>query len=339
MELTIRKEKLRFKQPAKTSRGVYLSKDVFYIERTTPEGKEIIGECAPLQDLSPDFSEDYHNTLSKLLDEVKDDSWSPSEEWKRYPSILFGIETALRHIKAGSFAHTDTPFSREEKGIPINGLIWMGSYDEMLDRIEGKLREGFRCLKLKIGAIAFDSEVELLLRIRNRFLPQDLEIRLDANGAFSFPESLEKLNILSRYKIHSIEQPIAAGEPEQMSKIVRDTPIPVALDEELIGIYKTQQKRDLLETIRPHYIILKPTLHGSFYGCDEWIKLAQEMDIPWWATSALESNIGLNAIAHWVSSHSVERPQGLGTGELFINNISTPLYRKGSEIWYDRSWH
>lgn len=337
MELTIRKEKLIFKQPAKTSRGVYLTKNVFYIERDTPQGKEIIGECAPLEDLSPDFSQEYHNKLSDLLHQIENDSWSPTPSWKQYPSILFGIETALRHIKAGGLAHTDTPFSRGEKGIPINGLIWMGSHDEMLKRIEEKLHDGFRCLKLKIGAIAFDSEIDLLHRIRSRFSAEDLEIRLDANGAFSFSEALGKLETLSQYKIHSIEQPIAAGEPEKMSKIVRDTPIPVALDEELIGIYEAEEKQSLLETIRPHYIILKPTLHGSFYGCDEWIELAERIGIPWWATSALESNIGLNAIAHWVSSHGVERPQGLGTGELFTNNISTPIYRKGAEIWYHRS--
>lgn len=336
---------LHFKRPAGTSRGVYTTRKVWYVRLTSsdlPE-REGIGECAPLPQLSCDDRPDYEALLSSVCRGIEESggAFNP-EELFEYPSIAFGLETAFRHFEAGSLAFgpfetgsqafEQTSFARGEVGIPINGLIWMGDYQYMYDQIKTKVESGFRCVKLKIGAIHFEEELNLLSYIRQQFTSRDIELRVDANGAFSSQEALQKLNRLSEYDIHSIEQPIRAGQWEAMARLVEQTPIPIALDEELIGCNDNRQRRLLLETIRPHYIIIKPSLHSDR---DEWIRQATLRGIGWWATSALESNIGLNAIAQWVSAYSTTLPQGLGTGALFTKNVKVPLRIEKDELWYD----
>jgi hypothetical protein len=256
-----------------------------------------------------------------------------------YPSILFGLETAFRQYETGSFRLWDTPFSRGEKGIPINGLIWMGDYLKMAEQIERKLQDGFRCIKLKIGAINFNDELTLLRYIRSRFSAKEIALRVDANGAFPPEKALDKLKQLAEWDIHSIEQPIRAGQWDAMARLTAETPIPIALDEELIGWNCREEKRQLLETIHPQYIILKPSLHGGINGCREWIDEAERLHIDWWITSALESNIGLNAIAQWTATVLPHSPgesfQGLGTGGLFTNNIDMPLEVRGDCLWFN----
>ena len=249
--------------------------------------------------------------------------------------MLFGLETALLNLQNGDRLF-DTAFSRGEVGIPINGLVWMGNHEEMLQRLEEKLDKGFRCIKLKIGAIDFDKELDLIRRIRDRFSFHEVELRVDANGAFPYDEALYKLELLSQYNIHSIEQPIKAGQWAFMADLCRESPLPIALDEELIGVNDPEMKRHMLNIIKPRYIILKPSLHGGMAGCREWIDLTRDMGIGSWITSALESNIGLNAIAQFASSvygDHITMPQGLGTGQLFTDNIPMPLEIRGDQLW------
>ena len=257
-----------------------------------------------------------------------------------YPSMLFGLETALLNLENGERLF-DTAFSRGEQGIPINGLVWMGSYEEMMQRIEQKLAQGFHCVKLKIGAIDFDAELELLKIIRKRFGPRDVELRVDANGAFKYEDdALYKIELLSQYALHSIEQPIRAGQWSYMAELCRDAPLPIALDEELIGVNNLDQKRQLLNIIRPRYIVLKPSLHGGMAGVREWVDVASDMGIGSWITSALESNVGLNAIAQLCSAvygDGITLPQGLGTGQLFTDNISMPLEIRGELLWITKN--
>ncbi len=326
--------RLVFKEPAGTSRGVYRTRNVHYVILTDETGRTGIGECAPLLKLSCDDRPDYEEVLRQAVDLTAKTGVIPFEDLRPWPSILCGLEMATAHLKAGSLALSDTPFARSEAGIPINGLIWMGSYERMAERIREKTAQHFHCLKLKIGAIDFEKELDLLARIREEFGPDVVELRVDANGAFSPADAKKKLERLAQFELHSIEQPIRAGNWEAMGELCRETPIPIALDEELIGINNPEEKARLLDTILPQYIILKPSLHGGFMGGDEWIKLAAERDIPYWATSALESNIGLNAIAHWCAAHCVTRAQGLGTGMLYTNNIEMPLTVKGDKLHY-----
>ena len=249
--------------------------------------------------------------------------------------MLFGLETALLNLRNGNLLF-DTPFSRGEEGIPINGLVWMGRYDEMLQRLEEKLEKGFRCVKLKIGAIDFEQELDLVRRIRSRFSFHEVELRLDANGAFLYEEALYKLELLSQYAIHSIEQPIRQGQWAYMAELCRESPLPIALDEELIGVNDPEMKSHMLHIIKPRYIILKPSLHGGMTGCREWIQTAKEQGIGSWITSALESNIGLNAIAQFASDvygPQISMPQGLGTGQLFTDNIPMPLEIRGDQLY------
>lgn len=328
---------LHFKRPAGTSRGVYHDHPVWYLLiKDGDTGHWGIGECAPLYDLSCDYTPDYEAKLRFFCSE-----WERGTlDWqalRAYPSILFGFETALRQLEVGCFGLYATPFSTGETGIPINGLIWMGDYAYMIEQIEEKLKAGFRCVKLKIGAIDFDDELSLLKRIRQEFSADEIVLRVDANGAFSTAEALDKLKRLAELDIHSIEQPIKAGQWEAMAQLVAETPLPIALDEELIGVNNPTEKEQLLQTIRPQYIILKPTLHGAISGCKEWIDFAESQNIGWWITSALESNIGLNAIAQWVATYSITLPQGLGTGLLYTNNVSMPLTIRQDELWYDPS--
>lgn len=329
-----------FKQPAGTSRGIYTERQSWIIELTSPDepDRKGIGECAPLPDLSCDYSTDYADILRKFCEYFIQEGNINYERMREYPSMLFGLETALAHFNAGSTALFDTPFSRGEKGIPINGLVWMGTYDEMLKRMEEKIKKGFRCVKLKVGAINFDLEIDLIKRIRQRFSSSEIELRLDANGGFSTNDALYKLELLSQYAIHSIEQPIKQHQWNQMALLCRESPLPIALDEELIGINDPDMMKYMLNIIRPSYIILKPSFHGGMYGVEKWIEAAKDCNVKTWITSALESNIGLNAIAQLTAQTygpDIKMPQGLGTGQLFTDNIEMPLEIHGDELYYN----
>ena len=336
MKAEIIHKQLHFKQPAGTSRGVYTTRNVWYILLTDTQNPLLygIGECAPLPALSCDDVPEYENVLKETCRRLEENDLTLLRNLEDYPSIRFGVETALAHFQTQSLQLWHTPFSQGKEGIPINGLIWMGNFDEMYQRIEEKMQQGFRCIKLKIGAIDFDKELKLLSHIRKHFSPEQIELRVDANGAFSPTDALEKLKRLSEYQLHSIEQPIRAGQWEEMAKLCDSPPFPIALDEELIGINRHSQKVELLDTIRPQYIILKPSLHGGISGSKEWIDLATKRGIGYWITSALESNIGLNAIAQWTATLRPTLPQGLGTGLLFTDNIDYPLHIEGDCLWF-----
>lgn len=336
----IEKRVLHFKQPAGTSRGVYTTRKIWLVHLS--DGQQVgVGECAPLPDLSCDAlsDEEYEAILNKACASVCQSGSIDVDALRDYPSMLFGLETALLNLQNGPCLF-DTAFSRGEVGIPINGLVWMGNHEEMLRRMEEKLEKGFRCVKLKIGAIDFDQELDLIKRIRDRFSFHEVELRVDANGAFPYEEALYKLELLSQYAIHSIEQPIKAGQWAYMAELCRESPLPIALDEELICVNDPSMKRHMLNIIKPRYIILKPSLHGGMAGCCEWIAIARDMGIGSWITSALESNIGLNAIAQFASSvygDHITMPQGLGTGQLFTDNVPMGLAIKGDMLFLDRS--
>lgn len=335
---------LRFKRPAGTSRGVYTERRVWYVAVFSADPAVRftgLGECAPLPDLSCDFSIDYGEQLRRVCRAVEREQCLDAEKLRGRPSMLFGLQAALRSAAAslqGDYRLLfPSAFTRGERGVRINGLVWMGNFEEMCERMEAKLSAGFACVKLKIGAIAFDEEVELIRRLRSRYSAADVELRVDANGAFSPEEAPRRLSELARLGIHSIEQPIRAGQWAEMARLCADTPLPIALDEELIGVNDPMRKAALLDEVRPQFIILKPSLHGAFTGAEEWIDLARERGIGYWATSALESNVGLNAIAQWCATReeAYERPQGLGTGQLFVQNYeAAPLRIEGDRLWY-----
>ena len=330
------KKQLHFKQPAGTSRGVYTTRNVWYILLTDTGSRHYgVGECAPLPALSCDDIPSYDEVLATACKNLEKNGEIDREALLPYPSILFGMETALLHFRARSLQFWHTPFSKGKEGIPINGLIWMGSYEEMLGQVTDKIESGFRCIKLKIGAIDFDKELEILRIIRKQFSSDEIELRVDANGAFSPNEAMRKLNCLAKLDLHSIEQPIRAGQWEDMALLAASSPVPIALDEELIGYNTPEKKKELLSFINPQYIILKPSLHGGLYGCSEWIKEAQDRQIGWGITSALESNVGLNAIAQWCATFDNPLPQGLGTGGLFTNNIDLPLSINNGQLIID----
>ena len=328
---------LNFKFPAGTSRGIYKKHKVWYLLFIDCESPNHfgIGECAPLHDLSCDYNENYENQLISFCKTVEQKQKVDINILRDHPSILFGMETAMRHYQQQSWQLWDSPFSKGEKGITINGLIWMGNYLEMKERIESALKKGFSCIKMKIGAIDFEKELELLTLIRRDNSSSEIEIRVDANGGFDNVSALEKLKRLAELDIHSIEQPIKAGQHEELFKLCTTSPLAIALDEELIGINDYKEKRSLLKDVRPQYIVLKPSLHGGISGCEEWISIAKDFDIKWWVTSALESNIGLNSIAQWCSTFKNELPQGLGTGSLYLNNIPLPLNIDGELLWFN----
>ena len=331
---------LQFKEPAGTSRGVYHTRKVWYVSihrRTTHAFG--IGECAPLPDLSCDAVPNYEDILKEACHLLESRQAIPYDFLRPYPSILFGMETAWLSLEAmengrSPFMLLESPFSKGEQGIAINGLVWMGSYDAMLRRMEEKIRMGFHCVKIKVGAIDWQQELELIRILRGAFPADILQLRLDANGGFRPDEALSRLHELAPYRIHSIEQPIRQGQHEQMARLCRESPVPIALDEELIGINDYSHKEALLSIINPHYIILKPSLHGGLCGSEEWMRLARKQGIGYWITSALESNIGLNAIAQWCALQHIDMPQGLGTGQLFVNNIDAPdLHIIGERLW------
>ncbi len=337
------KRTLIFKQPAGTSRGVLTKKDVFYLTLFDKKDWVLkgIGEIAPIPNLSPDAVPELQEKINELVQKINGGENVSPEELVDFPAIRFGYETALKGLDTGSpVLLYPSDFTSGERGIPINGLIWMGTKDFMLRQVEEKLAAGFTCLKFKIGAIDFDSELDVLHSVRERFPREQLEIRVDANGAFSSENVLSVLEKLSSFHLHSIEQPIKAGQMKEMKKLCKKTPLPIALDEELIGVSNYSDKQKLLDDIHPQYIILKPTLLGGIKASEEWISLAEGRGIGWWVTSALESNIGLNAIAQWTATLGTSNFQGLGTGALFTNNIESPLYVSEGFIRYNsqKSW-
>jgi len=340
MKATYHKYILNFKRPSGTSRGVMTEKETWFIV-LEEDGKKGIGECGILRGLSADDRPDYEEKLKWTCDNIhlgKDALWEALIE---FPSIQFGVEMAFRSlISETPFLLFPSEFTNGEKSIEINGLIWMGEADFMKQQIEEKLAQGFKCVKLKIGAIDFEKELELLRFIRAHFTPEQVEIRVDANGAFDENEALDRLNQLSGFELHSIEQPIQKNNTDRMSELCKTTPFPIALDEELIGVFTFEDKERLLQKIRPQYIILKPSFIGGFRGTQEWISLAEKYKIGWWITSALESNIGLNAIAQWTFLQHNLMPQGLGTGALYTNNFDCPLEVSQGQLWYekDKDW-
>ena len=337
MKATYHKYNLEFKRPSGTSRGVMDQKETWFII-LEKDGKKGIGECGILRGLSIDDRPDYEAKLAWTCANIHLGENQLWEALIEFPSIQFGVEMAFLSLGSETpFLLFPSKFTNDQKSILINGLVWMGEESFMKQQIEEKLAEGFRCIKLKIGAIDFDTELKLLGYIRQHFTPDQVEIRVDANGAFSLDLALNKINQLSEFKIHSIEQPIQKNNTDSMAELCKATPIPIALDEELIGVFKLEEKEQLLQKIMPQYIILKPSFIGGFRGTKEWISLAEKYNIGWWITSALESNVGLNAIAQWTFLQHNLMPQGLGTGALYTNNFDSPLEVSEGQLWYRKT--
>ncbi|MGO3181729.1 MAG: o-succinylbenzoate synthase [Aequorivita sp.] len=334
MTASYKKHILNFKRPSGTSRGVMNIKETYFIILKTEEAFAV-GECGLLRGLSVDDIPDYQKKLQWVCDNISLGEETLYEALKEFPSIQFGLETAFKSIKSNNpFILFSSEFTRGEKAIPINGLVWMGDKAFMKEQISEKLKQGFGCIKMKIGAIDFKTELELLKSIRKEFSASEVELRVDANGAFSPKEALEKLKVLSDLELHSIEQPIKQGQLQEMARLCEETPLPIALDEELIGVYSKEEKVKLMDTVKPQYIILKPSLIGGFRGSDTWIALAEKYNAGWWITSALESNVGLNAISQYTFTKNSKLPQGLGTGSLYTNNIESPLEVSNGALHY-----
>ena len=339
MKARFKKYTLQFHRPAGTSRGTYNTRDSWFIF-LEENGKTGIGECAPLPGLSLENPAEMDGKLIQVCRDIEIFSKN-IQELKDWPSIQFGLETALLDLKnGGNCILFPSDFAEGNRGIPINGLIWMGNPEYMQQQIREKLEQGFRCIKMKIGAIDFETELELLKSIRKEFSAKEITLRVDANCAFKLAEALEKLKRLSDLEIHSIEQPIAARQWDEMARLCEQSPVPVALDEELIGITSESQKKEMLAQLKPAFLVLKPSLHGGIAGCDEWIAQAENAGVKWWITSYLESNVGLNAIAQWTATKPIEMAQGLGTGKLFSNNFDSPLTIVNDRLWYfpSKSW-
>ena len=333
---------LEFKNPSGTSRGVLTEKPTWFIRIWNDESPYVVGvgECSTLKGLSIDDVENYEETLNEVCRNI-DEYISDLSKLSAFPSICFGVETALLDLKGGGKRILfSSAFTDGYEGIPINGLIWMGNIGYMKEQLRNKVEEGFRCIKIKVGAIEFEEELKFINNLRKDYPENYFEIRLDANGAFGSDEVKEKLRRLSKHKIHSIEQPIRQGNRALMVELCKESPIPIALDEELIGINSYEEKEQLVSSIQPQYLILKPSLLGGIKQCEEWIEIANKYNVGWWITSALESNIGLNAIAQWVFMLNSKLPQGLGTGQLYTNNIASPLLIEDSKLWYlGRGWN
>ncbi|WP_029270399.1 o-succinylbenzoate synthase [Flavobacterium sp. KJJ] len=337
MKATYHKYMLEFKRPSGTSRGVMTEKETWFIV-LEENGKKGIGECGILRGLSADDRSDYEEKLNWACQNIQLGEKALWEALIEFPSIQFGIEMAFLSLKSENpYLLFPSDFTNNSKSIDINGLVWMGEASFMKEQIEEKLATGFNCIKLKIGAIDFQKELELLAFIRSHFSAKQIEIRVDANGAFSLNEALDKLTQLNKFQLHSIEQPIKKGNIQAMADLCETTPFPIALDEELIGVFSFEEKKELLQKIKPQYIILKPSFIGGFRGTKEWITLAEQYNIGWWITSALESNIGLNAIAQWTFLQNSKMPQGLGTGALYTNNFDCPLEVSQGQLWYNTS--
>lgn len=345
MNISLSHRTMHFRRPARTSRGEYLTHDAVIITIRDKEGRRIgLGECAPLPDLSCD--RDSYARMSDVARLVEEALQSPdyTKTLRPYPALLFALESAMHDYRQTPMLY-DTPFARSETGIPLNGLVWMADYDDMLAQVKAKLLQGFRCIKLKIGAMDWDEELRLIRTIRSRFGSGNLQLRVDANGAWTAEEAEEKMAALAPLDIHSIEQPIAPYRWKDMARLCRmqdaardkgGTFLPIALDEELIGVNTPEEKRLLLDTIRPQYIVVKPTLHGGMTGSMEWVSEARKRGIGSWMTSALESNIGLRNVAllaACVYGPRITMPQGLGTGLLYSDNIEMDMELRGSVMW------
>lgn len=334
MQATCFKYILNFKRPGGTSRGVLHTKETWFI-RLEDKGKHGWGECGIFRGLSADDRPDFESKLQWACDNIDLELSKLLEALVEFPSIQFGLEMALRSLDSKTpFELFPSEFTQGSKGIPINGLIWMGDETFMRTQISEKLKEGFTCLKMKIGAIDFETELSLLKSIRKEFSASEIELRVDANGAFHPSEALEKLKRLSDFELHSIEQPIRQGQWQEMAQLCETSPLDIALDEELIGVFSEEEKTRLMDAIRPQYIILKPSLVGGWEGSDSWIGLAEKYSAGWWITSALESNVGLNAISQYTFVKNSKLPQGLGTGSLFTNNIESPLTVEKGALTY-----
>ena len=336
MKATYKKHILEFKQASGTSRGILKTKETWFIILEDETGNKGVGECGILRGLSIDDRPDYQNQLNYTCQNITKGFDVLYQENEAFPSIQIGLEMAFASLSnVNKFEIFPSEFSRGNANIPINGLIWMGTEAFMKQQIQDKIEAGFSCIKMKIGAIDFETELKLLKSIRKNFSRKDIELRVDANGAFKPENALEKLKQLSDLDLHSIEQPIKQGQFQDMALLCEKTPLPIALDEELIGVFGVTKQRNLLQTIKPQYIILKPSFVGGFKGSNQWIDLAEKQQIGWWITSALESNIGLNAITQYTYTKNVNLPQGLGTGSLYTNNISSPLEIVKGEITYN----
>jgi o-succinylbenzoate synthase len=328
---------LNFKNPSGTSRGVLRRKETWFI-LLEENGKTGIGETGLFRGLSIDDVPNYEEKLSWVCKNIDLGLSFLLDEFCEFPSIQFGLEQAFLSLQSDSkFELFPSEFTKGRQAIPINGLVWMGDQEFMKAQIEEKLKTSFSCIKMKIGAIDFDTEVKLLKSIRKEFSSKEIELRVDANGAFSPETALEKLKILSELDIHSIEQPIQQGQLQEMAFLCENTPLPIALDEELIGVFSLEEKSRIIETINPQFIILKPSLVGGFRGSKEWIDIIESKNSKWWITSALESNVGLSAIAQFTHTLKNELPQGLGTGSLFTNNFESPLEVKNGTLHYNNS--
>lgn len=326
---------LSFKEPGGTSRGVMTEKPTFFIKIYDEKDPSRfgIGEAAVFPGLSPEADGYYVMKLTELMANI---AIGRQTDLSRHSSILFGLEQAILDFSndcKGIYYNSD--FTSGTQSIEINGLIWMGDFDKMLERIENKIQQGFKCIKLKIGALNWQSELDLISHIRKQYNENDLLIRVDANGGFAYDGCLTKLGELADLGVHSIEQPIKAGQPEMMARLCRETPLAIALDEELIGKGSIEERISTLEAIKPQYIILKPALCGGFSGATEWIEEAEKREIGWWITSALESNIGLNAISQFTAFIGAKGAQGLGTGGVFTNNFETPVSLNKDQLSYN----
>ena len=337
MKATYKKHVLEFKRPSGTSRGVLKTKETWFII-IEEQGKRGVGECGILRTLSYDDVPEYEEKLKWTCENIH---LGLSVLWTNllaFPSIQFGVEQAFLSLNNTTpFELFPSEFSKGNDSIPINGLVWMGEEEFMKQQIQEKLRQGFSCIKMKIGAIDFETELKLLKSIRKEYSKSDIELRVDANGAFSPENALEKLKVLSELDLHSIEQPIKQQQINEMARLCKESPLAIALDEELIGVFDVTKKKKIIQTIQPQYIILKPSLVGGFKGSNEWISIAKENNIDYWITSALESNVGLNAISQWTYTLGSKMPQGLGTGGLYTNNIDSPLEVKNGKLHYNTS--
>ena len=344
LKARFKKHVFNFKTPGGTSRGVLKTKDSWHILIWDTDRPEItgVGECSIIPKLSIDDRPDLEEKIAEVCETIHLPGRSQSADLDAFPSIRFGLEVALEDLESkGSKVLFGSSFTSNEAGIPINGLVWMGNYSFMRDQIVEKVEAGFTCIKLKIGSILFEDELSLLRMIRRDFGEKDLVIRVDANGAFHAERAPEVLKRLSEYRLHSIEQPIKQGQWEAMARLCENPLIPIALDEELIGVTDKSEKAAMIKTIQPQYLILKPGLLGGFEASKEFIELADAAGVNWWVTSALEGNIGLNAIAQWTATLNHTMPQGLGTGQLFSNNIPSPLTIREGHLYYDtgKDWN
>ena len=344
IKASYKKYTLRFKQPAGTSRGIYTARTSWFISILDADNplQTGIGECAPLPGLSPELDAGFIDKLSETCRDIERYCDLTPDVLAGFPSIRMGLETAfLDYRNKGTKIFYRNGFTEGTKGIKINGLVWMGSPEFLDEQIRNKLNEGYACIKLKVGAIDFDAELSLIRKIRNKYQARDVEVRVDANGAFNPANVMDRLNALAALNVHSIEQPVKAGQHDFSARLCANSPLPIALDEELIGIGSFKQKQDIINYIHPQFLVLKPSLHGGFGGCSQWIELADVSDIGWWITSALESNIGLNAIAQWTSTLRCNLHHGLGTGQLFMNNFDSPLYIDNAELKFDvnKTWN